>query len=363
MDQNFKRFKKRIWLDIVIKCLNYGLAVAALAVDAVMLPCKLCGIELVWLYYILIGLGGFVLGGGISFLCLKTNDKDIARRLDIDLNLEERVATAYAFNGQKSDMLDLQMANTVETLGGISLKALPFKNIAATIMAGVIAVTGIVCIPFIAYFATPVYAEEAGGGPPVDPPREVTDWEWAALDDLIEEVKSSRRADSYTKTGIVTELESLRTVLLGGVSTSGLKMFVESTVTNVRNVVTDANGRVGVSEEQQAGNSEEGNYVINQLYVIFSLQRPNGGENGDDPGKKPGDVETPGTDPEGPGGKPEENLSKVPFFDPELGYVTISEAREIYYERVQAAFNEGTISREEWEYIITTYFADLMDKD
>ncbi|MBD5632296.1 MAG: hypothetical protein HDP34_03590 [Clostridia bacterium] len=361
MEQNFEKFKKRIWLDIIIKCVCFALAAGLVAVSVVLLPCKLCGVKLLWVYYLLIGLGGVALGGGISFLCLKTNDRDIARRLDSELKLQERVETAYVFNGQKSDMLDLQRADAIEALGGISASSLAFKHIVATALAAAIAVAGVVAIPVIACVVTPVSAEEEQ--PEVDLPREVTDWEWAALDDLIEEVKNSRRADSYTKTGIVTELESLRVVLLGGVSTSGLKMFVESTVTNVRNVVTDANGRAGVSEEQQAGNSEEGNYVINQLYAIFSLQRPGGADDENGPGTNPDEEENGETDPGTVGGKPEENLSKVPFFDPELGYVTISEAREIYYERVQAAFDEGTISREEWEYIITTYFADLMNKD
>ena len=45
---------------------------------------------------------------------------------------------------------------------------------------------------------------------PVDPPREVTDWEWQALDELIEYVKASEKADTVAKTGIVSELAGLR---------------------------------------------------------------------------------------------------------------------------------------------------------
>ena len=56
-------------------------------------------------------------------------------------------------------------------------------------------------------------------------------------------------------------------------------------------------------------------------------------------------------------------MNDVPFYDPEKGYVKLGDIREEYYERVQAAFDEGAISREEWEYIMITYFADLSNKE
>jgi len=37
--------------------------------------------------------------------------------------------------------------------------------------------------------------------------------------------------------------------------------------------------------------------------------------------------------------------------------------REKYYSEIQKAMLEGTISREEWEEIVATYFADLKDKE
>ena len=102
---------------------------------------------------------------------------------------------------------------------------------------------------------------------PVDPPRPVTDWEWAALDDLIAYVKASKT-----------------------------------------------------------------------------------------PGENPGEE-----NPEGPGGTGTGELliDGVAFFDPERGYVKCGEVRAEYKEIMQKALQEGTISQEEWEYIMETYFADL----
>ena len=140
MDKNFQKFKRKVWIEILIKCLSCGLAAAFLAVDAVLLPCKLLGINLLWLYYVLIGLGGFAVGAAIGFLLFRTNDRKIAMRLDKELNLDERVQTTYVYGSQNSDMLDLQRADTVKTLGGVSAASLRFANLAALILSAVIAV-------------------------------------------------------------------------------------------------------------------------------------------------------------------------------------------------------------------------------
>lgn len=363
MDKNFKKFKKRIWFDILIQSICFGLAAGLLAVNAVLLPCKLFGVNLLWIFYVLIALGGCAIGGGITFLVLRTDDRKIAKRLDAELNLGERVQTAFVYSGQKSAMLDLQRVNMSAELGKLPVKALPFKNIAATVLSAAMAVTGVGVAPILSYYVPPVFASSEPEVPPEERPRPVTDWEWAALDDLINYVKASKKADAVVKTGVVLELEGLRGVLLDGVSSSGLSVFVQNTVSNIRNVVKDANARPEISEEQQAMNSEEEAYIISRLYSIFELPVPGGEqENPENPGD-PGGEENP-ENPGDPGNLGwEVNVNDVPFYDPEKGYVKLGEIREEYYERIQNAFNEGTISREEWEYIMVTYFADLSNKD
>lgn len=361
MDGNFKKFKKKVWLEILIKCLSCGLAAAGVAVVAVLLPCRLYGIQLFWLYYVLIALGGFIVGGGTAFLIFRTNDKKIAMRLDKELGLHERVQTAYVFSGQQSDILDLQRTDTSATLGGASAASLHFANLAALILAGVIALVSIPAIPVIAIKVPPVFAPKTEAPViPEEPPRDVTDWEWAALDDLIAYVRASKKADTYLKTSMVNALEDLKDVILDGVSQSSLTMFVQSTVSTINNAVTDANGQYGEGNAQKDLNIEEANYVINRLYSIFNIQGIGGGS-GDGEG---GGSETP-TDPDdgsgdGEGG-PDYEIGEddIPFFDPENGYVSAREERDKYYELVQKALEEGTISEEEWREIMDAYFADL----
>ncbi|MDE6613657.1 MAG: hypothetical protein K2K28_03800, partial [Clostridia bacterium] len=308
MEENFLKFKKKVWLHILIKCIAAGLAAGLVAVNEVLLPCRLYAVELFWLYYVLIALGGFVLGGGAAFLLLRTDDKKIAQRLDSELHLEERVQTSLAYGGRSGTMYEIQRADTGSALGAKSVKALRFRHVAATALCAAVFLLGTVSIPVVATTVPAVFSP-AEDTPPVDPPRDITDWEWAALDELIDYVNASKKADSYFKSGVIGHLQGLKTVLLNGVSQSSLSSFVQNTVTNIRNTVKDANER-GISEEQQTLNSEEEAYVISKLYEIFSLQQTGGEE---DPEEKPDDGEenggTPGV---GPG---DLNVNDTPFFD------------------------------------------------
>ena len=365
MDENFLKFKKTVWLHILIKCIAAGAAAGLLAVLAVLLPCKLYKIDLLWLFYILIFLGGFAAGGGIAFLFLRTDDKKIAKRLDSELNLNERVQTTLAYNTESGAMYDLQKADTSAVLKSKAVKSLPFKNFVVFVLCCCISVFGLVAVPVVAATVPPVLAPQDDTSP-VDPPREITDWEWSALDELINYVKASKKADSYTKSGIVNQLEGLRTVLLNGVSQSTLPTFVQSAVIEIRNTVKDAAELA--SEEQNALNEEERDYVITRLYEIFSLNQPP--EGGDDPETPPDEG---GNE---PGGKPgvgsgNINVNQMPFFDSNVanskdengnylsGETVCGTSRAEYYERVQQALREGTISQQEWEYIMVTYFGDL----
>lgn len=354
MNEQFQKLKKRIRVETAVKCALSAAAAAVLAVNIVLLPCLLNGVHLLWAWYLLIALGAAALGGAVAFAFFRTDDKKVAARIDGELNLNERVQTALTYQGEEGKMLDLQRADTASALAGV--QKLSFRNLALTVILAAVFVLGVCTLPIVAVYA------DAGKGTgvtePVDPPREVTDWEWQALDELIEYVKASEKADTVTKTGIVSELEGLRSVLVAGVSVSSLPVFVQNTVSGVRNTVSAANEAQGVTEEQKAGNSEEGEYVVRRLYEIFALEQPSGG---DDPVTPPDNPDKPSEGGNNNTGTGDLVIDGVPFFDPEKGYVSSGdpEVREKYYGIIQNAMLEGTISREEWESIVATYFADL----
>lgn len=358
MNESFNNFKKRTWRNVFIKCSLAALATAFLAVDAVLLPCLLNAVHLHWAWYVLIAFGALASGFGVAFAFLRVNDCKIAQHLDAEFNLHERVQTAYVYRAENSEMLTLQRGDCDSALRNTPLKSLKFGNVVLAIALAVLLALSVAALPVIA-----AYADVSKQGPPVvvDPPRDVTDWEWKALDDLIDYVKASEKADAQAKSGMVTALEGLRGVLQNGVTQSGLQAFVRNTVTEITNAVSEANDADGVSEEQQQSNNEECDYVIDRLYEIFSLQqesqdpnKPSQGDNNEEP-------VSPGNNT----GTGELVISGIPFFDPDVGYVSSGdvETRDKYYNTIRQAMLEGTISRSEWEYIVATYFADLQEKD
>ena len=362
MQKDFDKFKKRVWLNILISCTAVAAMTGFLAVIAVLLPCRLFGIKLFWLLYALIALGGMALGWGVAFLILKTDDKRIAQRLDSELSLNERVATALAFNSLEGEMYAAQRDNAASTLSHLPAKSLSFKHLIVTAICGVLALVMIVAVPVVGITVPPVFAStQTDEGEPPEPPREVTDWEWRALDDLIAYVKNSKKADEESKAAMLTQLNGLKNVLLDGVSQSSLKSFVESCVTGIRNAVREINGALA-SEEQRGANTGESEYVISRLYEIFDLtpEIPGDGEGEDPTGPDDPNTEKPGNGGTGSGGL---NISDLPFFDREQGFVKCGEVRDDYYERALQALQEGLLSDEEWQLIMATYFSDLNDKN
>ena len=365
MQKDFDKFKKRVWLHLTISCAAVAAMTGLFAVLAVLLPCRLFGITIFWPIYLGIALGGVVIGGGITFLFLRTNDKKIAQRLDNELSLNERVSTALAFNSLEGEMYAVQREDAASALSRLPVKSLSFKHLIVTAICGVLALVMVVAVPVVGIAVPPVFAEtqQPDDGDKTEPPREVTDWEWHALDDLIAYVQNSKKADEASKTAMLTQLNGLKNVLLDGVSQSSLKNFVESCVTGIRNAVREINGALA-SDDQKSDNTDESEYVISRLYEIFDLTPtlPDDGKGGDGETSDPNgsDTEKPGNGNTGSGGL---NISDLPFFDREQGYVKCGEVRDDYYERALQALEEGLLSDEEWQLIMATYVSDLNDKN
>ena len=366
MNEDFNRFKKRVWRDVFIKCGVAGLAAGFFAVAVVLLALRLSEIHLFWAIYVLIAVGGCALGFGVAFLLLRTDDSKIAKRLDAELGLKERAQTAFYYQNESGDMIEAMCKDAGVVLASIPTKMLPFKNLAVTIALSCVLAGSAGGLPLIMAMTPSAEDRNPAATTPVEPPRKVTDWEWEALDELIAYVKASKKADSYVKTGATEQLEGLRAILVAGVSQSSLTSFVRNTANEIRNIVTDANDRAA-SAEQKELNTEEGNYIVNRLYEIFSLTPESGGGEEKPPEEGNGDEK----DPNGGGGTGtgKLNIDDTPFFDPEKadkgesGYAKLGEVRDEYYQKAQQALNEGVISKEEWELIVSTYFSDLTAKE
>ena len=203
MGENFIRFKRKAFIIRLIKSLLIGLSVGMLLTGAFLLLTKFEIIRMQPIFSFLIG-GIAVLCAGVGgYFLLRTTDKDIAKRLDEEFALQEKVQTMLAYEKNEETIYKLQRNNANESLSEISTKQFKFKRLWAYIAAFLIGagslVSGFIFAP----------AEEA---PPPEPNEEmfqITDIQIAAMEELIVYVENSQMQSPYKEN--VTQ--SLRTLL------------------------------------------------------------------------------------------------------------------------------------------------------
>ena len=91
MKKDFNRLKSGQYLGTLIKSALIALAVGSLFCGISLLVVKLCAFLIPVWSYVIIGLGGGLIAGAISFFILKPSDKQLAKKIDEDLNLGEKV--------------------------------------------------------------------------------------------------------------------------------------------------------------------------------------------------------------------------------------------------------------------------------
>ncbi len=346
MQDNFKRFKGRINRDIIIKCLLIGAACGFAAVGAILLSCKISEVSLA---FCAIGIIAAPIGGLLSYLVLRTDDMEVARRIDSRFGLNERVQTMVEFGGSSDAMAVVQREDVQTRLAALSEKAMPFTRLWAYI-----AVAAAALALFITAVALP--AKKTDTAVAEDPPpvqHVVSEWEWKALDELIVYVQNADADEVIMKPKTVAALQALVALLRDGVEEDSIPMFVGVTVTQVENAAAEANSQSGLSDAEVKANNDLRAYVNTRLYEIFGIgkkyETPGGSDDPDDP-----------NDGQGGGGTGDVSMgADAMFFDPEKGYVKYDAVIGEYYDAINEAFGSGVISEDEWYDYISLYFKYL----
>lgn len=232
MLKSFKELKKKYVITAAILCAVIGISFGLLAVGAVLLALKLCGIYIHAGFYALIGIGGAILVGVGIFFAIFPKDSRVAKRLDEDYGLKERVRTALAFIEYDGDMVRAQKQDAEEHLASLKLKKPPLKKILALIVVFVLALA-----LFVTAIAIP--AKKVGDdsstqvGPPViDDSYALSEIQKAAIEGLISDVGQCS-LDDVTKGRISAALSTLLDELeeankIGQMQTAVLKCLRET---------------------------------------------------------------------------------------------------------------------------------------
>lgn len=356
----FNKFRRRARRDVWVKSILLGVAAAAFGVGGVLLAAKLADFPEL---YCLAGLVALPLVWGISFAVLRQSDRRLARRMDDELDLRERVQTMVAFADSDDAMVRIQREDTQNRLSEIPTRRLRFSGLALYILLPVLALglfAGAVICPSQA-------AEPAPEPDPIEtsPPRDITEWEWQALDELIEYVRASEADESIMKPGVISALEDLRALLVRGVTEDSLPMFVTVTVTEVNNLEVEANQALAdsalsetVIEHQQGINTAVARYTVSKLCEIFKVDMP-----ADPDDTSSDEQESSGNDQSWDASGDITMGANDRMFDSATGYTAYKNVIDDYYAEVNKAFREGVISKDEWYEYVITYFGYLYGKE
>ncbi|MCI8370422.1 MAG: hypothetical protein HFE41_04510 [Clostridia bacterium] len=226
MNEIFKKLKRKKFLTAACIAAGTGVAAGLIAAGSVLLALKLSEININAGWYVLIGLGVAAIAGGVAFWVLLPTDKKVAKEIDREHALNEKVQTMVAFAGDDGDMVELQRQDAEEKLRALPNRKPPFKSWWKYLVAPVLA---------LAIFLPAVILPGAGSSQNHKQPEKEFNYsqrQAEALNQLIKDNEKSSLANA-DKTAVSTLLKTLENSL-GDIKTERvMKSAVLSTVSFV----------------------------------------------------------------------------------------------------------------------------------
>ena len=247
MSKGFLKFKRKIAAAAILKSILFGVSLGALAFSLMLIARKLFTFDPKLLLCAAVGAGVTVISAVIAFIVLRPTDKRVAIKLDTELGLGEKVQTMLSFRNESGDVIELQRKDADERLlasprGSVKIWHV-YKHVIAPVLACALTVTAFI-VP--AKVVTPSEVPE-------EPDYLLSDWQAAALAELIEDVRKSEMEDS-PKQLIITELEALLAILLDDIAEkeSDVRDRVVALILKTREIADKANSYDEIGESLEA---------------------------------------------------------------------------------------------------------------
>lgn len=181
MTKNFQAIKKKYTKQAIIAAAVLGAFCGVAVACALLLALKLSAIEILWVYYLLAGVGAAALSIYPFYLLLRVDDIKLAKKLDGEYALNQKVQTMVEFAAEDGAMATLQREQTDEALTAAAAARPSARSLLKYLFIPVIA-AGIACAGIFAPVKkTTVYV----------PPFTLSGAQEAALTNLISDVDGS----------------------------------------------------------------------------------------------------------------------------------------------------------------------------
>lgn len=266
MGGGFKKIKKRVRANGIIKSLLNSAATASLIAAVFMLldRRKIYELNLV-IFACALGAGALV-AFLISFFAYRKNDKKIALALDGELGLDEKIQTMVEFSGVEGNIIDIQRKDADARL--LATKKIKYQTRGrwVSVMSFFIAA----CMLFASVTLVPQKVDAAEP----EPDYTMTEYEKMLLANLIEYVERSNAVEKEKKS-IISSLEDLQSFLSDTVKESEKKDKVVATILDTNKAVKAANYLEDIKELA----SEKGFTRVSRFADALVLLRESSKEN------------------------------------------------------------------------------------
>ncbi|MCH5142396.1 MAG: hypothetical protein J1G07_01595 [Clostridiales bacterium] len=212
-DGNFQKYKRKFFIATILKSLICGISFGLVAVGVVLLVLKLNAIIINPGCYVLLSVAVALVVGELAFLFVRLTEKKVAKSLDNDYALDERVQTALEFKDKEGFIYKLQRDDADSKIENLPRRRLKFSRIWQYCVIVLISLGLVItsfCIPF-------KQIDDEEKGPVIDPgnktPYVLTAYQEAALNELIVNVNESHLTDRLKDSTVyilATLLETLR---------------------------------------------------------------------------------------------------------------------------------------------------------
>lgn len=213
MSEKFKKLKAKYLLGAILKSVVCGISAGLVLVGILLLAFKLSAISLGTVWYVIIGVACALIGGAVTFIFFRPTNKNVAKRLDDEFELEERVQTSLEYDGQEGTIVKLQREDTEGKLQSLPRAKFKFSRIWQFCVIAVIAVA-------VAVTALFVPAKQAGAAVDDNPENQkavVTEYQIQSVRDIINNVNKSGLKEDV-KASSVEYLDALLITLTGNTS-------------------------------------------------------------------------------------------------------------------------------------------------
>lgn len=250
MSLQFLKIKRKIRFETILKCSAVSLSLGILVSSILIIIYKSLGLEYNLLYFILIGLGVFIVFDIVLFLIFNPSDVKVAKRIDKQLNLKEKIHTMVEYEDKNGPLVGLQRKDAEDKLASISIKKFKMKFsyylLILPLMALAVCATSII-----------IKAKEPQQ-PPIEEPISGDPYAILQIRIIIREVEANNVLMPAAKEAFVSHLEELiDNVNVENITRNQEVSFVNQTITEVSNSSSRVNSIDEIILALKSSNNED----------------------------------------------------------------------------------------------------------